>query len=437
MKKILIIDDEASVREAIVQSLRMHAFETLEADNGRAGVRLAQEHLPDLILSDIRMESFDGFAALAAIRYQPITATIPFILMTGDPDESGRRLGMELGADDYLAKPFSMTSLLAVVHVQLKKRGAIRQQALNLKPSEADRAEVSTVAEAETPPDNRPANLDAEFGDQALPKPRDVPEELPRTSLLGMAAATTPENASLALEVSLRMLNTYHPNLGGVARRAAALCEVLGQVLKPSFIELAHLVRAAALCDIALVGINHFVVGRWLRDPQNLQKHEWVLIRDHPEQAQRLLEAWPVFQGAGQIIRSHHENWDGTGYPDGLAGERIPWPARLLAAAHYYCSRYDPTDRVLEELALHAGTLFDPKAIEAVAHAARLAKLPGGEREILLTELRGGHVLARDLHNANGVVLLPKGRLITEPTIARLLVINRTRPLDQRALVYS
>ena len=88
-------------------------------------------------------------------RYQPITATIPVILMTGDPDESGRRLAMEIGADDYLAKPFTLSSLLAAVHVQLKKREAIRQQALNLKPSDADRAEVKAVAETATPSGGR------------------------------------------------------------------------------------------------------------------------------------------------------------------------------------------------------------------------------------------------------------------------------------------
>ena len=124
MQKILIIEDEAELREMLVTALRPHGFETVEAENGRAGVQLAQIYMPDLILSDIKMEGFDGYAALAAIRYQPLTSTIPVVLMTGHPDEQGRRFAMELGADDYLAKPFTIPALLATVHVQLKKQAA-------------------------------------------------------------------------------------------------------------------------------------------------------------------------------------------------------------------------------------------------------------------------------------------------------------------------
>ena len=83
MQKVLVIDDDRGFRTTLAAALRQAGFETIEAENGRAGVRLATTYLPDLILSDIQMDGFDGFAALAAIRYHRLTSTIPFILMTG------------------------------------------------------------------------------------------------------------------------------------------------------------------------------------------------------------------------------------------------------------------------------------------------------------------------------------------------------------------
>jgi len=129
MKRILVIDDEESLRETVHLALAQKGFDVIEAENGAAGIEKARQELPDLILCDVNMEKMDGYLTLSALRNEPTTAAIPFILMTGLADNAGMRHGMELGADDYLPKPFTIDELYAAVEARLKKAQALRQEA--------------------------------------------------------------------------------------------------------------------------------------------------------------------------------------------------------------------------------------------------------------------------------------------------------------------
>jgi len=129
MQKILIIDDEEWLREMVHLALHQQGFDVIEASDGTVGVELARKELPDLILCDVNMEKMDGYETLSSLRNEPATLSIPFILMTGLADNAGMRHGMELGADDYLPKPFTIDALYAAVDARLKKAQALRQEA--------------------------------------------------------------------------------------------------------------------------------------------------------------------------------------------------------------------------------------------------------------------------------------------------------------------
>ena len=129
MKRILVIDDEKWLREMVHLALALKGFEVSEAEDGTAGVDKARKEMPDLILCDVNMEGLDGYSTLSSLRNEPTTAAIPFILMTGLADNAGLRHGMELGADDYLPKPFTLEELHAAVGARLKKAQALRQEA--------------------------------------------------------------------------------------------------------------------------------------------------------------------------------------------------------------------------------------------------------------------------------------------------------------------
>ncbi len=129
MKKILVIDDEEWLREMVQLALRQKGYDVVEAENGAVGIEVARRELPDLILCDVNMERVDGYLTLSSLRNEPGTASIPFILMTGLADNAGMRHGMELGADDYLPKPFTIDALYAAVEARLKKTEALRREA--------------------------------------------------------------------------------------------------------------------------------------------------------------------------------------------------------------------------------------------------------------------------------------------------------------------
>ena len=126
-KKVLVIEDEPSIRNNIMLMLRVERYAVVGAENGRVGLQLARSDPPDLILCDVMMPEMDGFAVLEALRSEPRFAEIPFIFLTALDDRSSMRRGMNLGADDYLPKPFTRNELLEAVNSRLKKFETLTQ----------------------------------------------------------------------------------------------------------------------------------------------------------------------------------------------------------------------------------------------------------------------------------------------------------------------
>jgi diguanylate cyclase (GGDEF)-like protein len=127
MTKILVIEDVQSLREGILQTLECLDFDVVAAENGAVGVQLAQVHLPDLIICDIMMPELDGYSVFTTLRQNPETATIPFIFLSAKADKLDIRQGMNLGADDYLTKPFTMDELSQAIAARLEKQASITQ----------------------------------------------------------------------------------------------------------------------------------------------------------------------------------------------------------------------------------------------------------------------------------------------------------------------
>ncbi|MBW4692433.1 MAG: EAL domain-containing protein [Lyngbya sp. HA4199-MV5] len=125
MTQILVIEDDPVVSALILKLLKVEAFEVLVANDGLTGVKLAQAYEPDLIICDIMMPEFDGYEVLQQLRHEPATATIPFIFLSAKADRTDLRQGMELGADDYLAKPFKRAELLGAIAARLDKHAAL------------------------------------------------------------------------------------------------------------------------------------------------------------------------------------------------------------------------------------------------------------------------------------------------------------------------
>jgi two-component system sensor kinase len=127
MKKILVIEDQPDVRENIDAILELEGYEVMMAEDGEMGIEMAKLHQPDLILCDVMMPKLDGFGVVKALRQNPVTATVPLIFLTAKADRPSLRQGMDLGADDYLTKPFTLDELIDAVTARLSKHNLIRQ----------------------------------------------------------------------------------------------------------------------------------------------------------------------------------------------------------------------------------------------------------------------------------------------------------------------
>jgi diguanylate cyclase len=138
MTTILIVDDNNILREEIMETLTYEGFTVLGAENGLVGVNMAQTYLPDLIVSDVSMPELDGYGALRILRQNPTTSMIPFIFLTAKVEKADMRQAMQLGADDYLTKPFTTGELLDAIASCLRKYNAIKEH----YQAESDRATV-------------------------------------------------------------------------------------------------------------------------------------------------------------------------------------------------------------------------------------------------------------------------------------------------------
>ena len=176
MKKILVIDDEEWLREMIQLALRQRGFQVIEAANGADGIEKARKDLPDLILCDVNMGKVDGYLTLASLRNEAPTAAIPFILMTGLADNAGMRHGMELGADDYLPKPFTTDALYAAVDARLKKAQTLHDEAERKLAHLRDNISLMMPHEMRTPLNGIISNAELLATSAATLKPNEVAE---------------------------------------------------------------------------------------------------------------------------------------------------------------------------------------------------------------------------------------------------------------------
>ncbi|OLP18138.1 DNA-binding response regulator [Leptolyngbya sp. 'hensonii'] len=127
MTKILVIEDEAQTRNIFMKCLAFEGFCAIEAEQGTIGIKLAQSHLPDLIVCDIMLPDIDGYGVLSAIRQHRPTAAIPFIFLTAKVTMADLRQGMALGSDDYLTKPCTVEQFLAAIAMRLQRQALLRE----------------------------------------------------------------------------------------------------------------------------------------------------------------------------------------------------------------------------------------------------------------------------------------------------------------------
>ena len=300
---LLIIDDSSENLFVLNELLQPH-YRVLAATNGESGLRVAHNTTrPDLILLDVMMPGMDGYAVLKQLRNNPTTRDIPVIFLTAMTTAEDEERGLLAGAADYITKPFRPAVVLARVLTQLQAKQA-RDWLKN----------QNEVLEAEV------ARRMTE---------NDLTQQVSIRALAHLAEIRDPETGNHILRTQ-----------GYVQRLARALRQHprFAATLTDVYIDL--LARSAPLHDIGKVGIPDHI----LRKPGKLTPNEWRIMQTHAklgsdaiEESERDIKMPLAFLSiAKEIAHWHHEKWDGSGYPEGLAGDAIPISARLMAVADVF-----------------------------------------------------------------------------------------------------
>lgn len=346
MTTILVVDDSAE-NLALLSDLLLPLYEVRAVNSGERALRAAAgKPRPDLILLDVMMPEMDGYEVLWELRQDPATADIPVIFVTALDTSVDEAHGLELGAVDYITKPIKPAITLARVKAQLDLKAARdwladRNQALE---AEVSRRMAENV----------------------------FVQNVTIRSLGHLAEIRDPETGN-----HLRRTQKYVQLLCDELRSHPRFADFLTDA------NIDLLVRSAPLHDIGKVGIPDQI----LLKQGKLTAGEWAVMKTHSdigsfaiEQVEADAERPVAFlQCAKLIIRHHHEKWDGSGYPDGLAGDSIPIPARLMALADVFdalISRRPYKEPFTLEAAAQLilegrGIHFDPEVVDAFQ--ARLA----------------------------------------------------------------
>jgi response regulator RpfG family c-di-GMP phosphodiesterase len=411
---ILVVDDEEIVLVALYETLRRERYEVVTTSDPATALAELKKTEFSVIITDQRMPTLTGLELLAQARQIQPNATR--ILITAV-------LSLDTVIDAinkgeiyrFVVKPWLREELLVTVKNAVQRYDLIRQNA---------RLQAATHAMNQQLVDlNRSLEQQVKLVAQQNEKLADMNRALEQNLLCSM-------------ELCLHTMQTYYPTLGNQARRVAQLCRSMADASKLPPEDRRILESAALLHDIGLVGVPRQLIRKWEDNPRLLDEAERALIEQHPILSQELSVFGDGMEKVGEVIRAHHECLDGTGYPDQLVGENIPWLARLLAVAVAYASSKLARDDAVEKIKMLAGSTFDPEAIRALLKALPMTPLLRKEREVMLSDLRPGMVLARGIHTVNGLLLVPEGQQLNATYIEKLLNHNRVQPITQSLVVY-
>ena len=338
--RILVVDDDPGLRVLVRTTFEAAHLDVVEADGAASAARAIAGRRPDAIVLDVAMPGTDGVTFCRQLKTDPATQSIPVVLLTGDAvsDSAGR----EAGADGFLRKPFSPLALLASIDGLAVPRNSEVPQP---QPHQQYAADEQLLLYAQ---DFR-LLLELERGQRVLL------EQAYRETAVALARALESKDGHTAAHCE--RVRRYATELA-----AAADPELLSQPgLEYGFI----------LHDVGKIGIPDAVLAK----PGPLSDNERRLLQTHPLLGQQMIGQAALLRGRGsEVVRSHHERWDGKGYPDRLARDDIPLGARIFAIADtldaitsnrpYRVAR--SWEQAIAEITAHAGTQFDPGLVGLV-----------------------------------------------------------------------
>ena len=352
-KTLLLVDDTPENLTVLGEILMPHYRVRVASSGARALAAATTDPRPDLVLLDVMMPEMDGYEVISRLRADPRTRELPVIFVTALDSTEDEAHGLELGAVDYITKPVRPAIVLARVRGQLELKEA------------RDRMR------------DQNAWLEAEIARRM--RQNQVIQDVSMRALASIAEARDDETGNHILRTQAYV---------NILARALATTPRYAGELTPALVE--TYTKAAPLHDIGKVAIPDHI----LHKPGRHTPDEWAIMKTHARQGsdaiwraicdQEEREALDFLYIAMDIAHYHHEKWDGSGYPEGLAGEAIPLPARLMALADVFDALISkraykpafPLDRATAIINEGRGQHFDPDVVDAyLAHLDEFAAI--------------------------------------------------------------
>jgi len=410
---VLLVDDEESILNSLRRLLRSQPYEILLADSGAKALEILKERPVDLVMTDARMPNMDGATLLAQIRkLYPSTLRI---LLTGyaDVDMMTKAIN-EGGLYRYLSKPWNDDEVVQAL-----------RQALAHQHSENERQRLEAL--------NREQNQQLKTLNATLEKRvASRTAELQQTAdMLDLAYEELKRSYVTGTEVFSLIANLRLPKAKQTNRQIIELIRVYSRLHFLDESTDRDLTMAAALYNI---GKLSWTDNMMVTPADMLHHNELDLYRSYPKQSESLLMTLDPMKDAARIILHHQERWDGSGFPDHLKGEAIPFGSRLLKLAVDFIElqrglileRQMNSDEALVYIRKYAGKLYDPNMVEdfikACGEYLEDVTLSDPTVKVMTTrELAAGMILARNLNADNGMLLLNAGKVLSGPLVEKLI----------------
>lgn len=327
-RSILVVDDEPSIRDIVERGLKLHGYECASAPDSREALALIERRPPALVISDINMPGESGFWLLSRIKER--RQDIAIIMLTALDETQIAVSCLTQGADDYIVKPINLKELALSVEKALEKRRLVIE--------------------------NKEYQHNLEL----------LVEE--RTNDLRKALQQLKHSYDMTLQALVASLDAREHETGNHSQRVSMYTIILAKEMGLTGGQVRDLSTGALLHDIGKLGVPDSV----LLKPGKLTAPERQLMRRHPRIGWEILKDIDFLQPSLDIVLSHHEQWDGLGYPKGLKGEEIARGARIFLVVDAFDTM--TTDRpyrtavtfaqAFEEIRRCRGTQFDPEVVD-------------------------------------------------------------------------
>jgi len=416
---LLLVDDESLILSSLQRVFRKDDYEVLIASSGEEAIKTIEEEGGNisLLISDQNMPGMKGVELAHTVKER--WPDIVRIILTGNADVRAVTSAINKAeVHRFLSKPCNNDELRSTV------RQALEQKHL--------RDENRILTELTSRQNEQLKDLNKNLEQKVQERTREIEE---KSKELEVLYQTLKANFTAFVKMFINLLELHSPRLGGHCKRVAAFSKRLGQLTGLEGRELETLEVAALLHDIGLIGVPETIFSKHL---QEMSPNEEALYRQHPLLGQECLGEVESLKEVGLLIRSHHEHYDGRGYPDRLAGPAIPLGSRIIAVADAYeriMSDRQRISRMTPEVALHklrsaAGRAFDPQIVDRLAEL--LEELRSGEVDevaIPVDSLAVGMVLTRDLYTGQGRLLLPKDEAVNSAHLERIRNFHKIDPI--------